>query len=86
MHDRSLIGKSAFFLICFFRHLYILYVYIHIHITVETLGNVIKLIYTIFILCIFMYNYDIPQSIYQDRDLVYLDTLDNKIILLFLHL
>lgn len=47
----------------------------------EILENIIKLIYyTMFILCTVMYSYDNSQSIYQDRDLVYLDTLDNKII------
>lgn len=52
-----------------------------IHIIMEILENIIKLIYyTMFILCTVMYSYDNSQSIYQDRDLVYLDTLDNKII------
>lgn len=47
----------------------------------EILENIIKLIYyTMFILCTVMYSYDNSQSIYQDKDLVYLDTLDNKII------
>lgn len=49
-----------------------------IHIIMEILENIIKLIYyTMFILCTVMYSYDNSQSIYQDRDLVYLD---NKII------
>lgn len=52
-----------------------------IHIIMEILENIIKLIYyTMFILCTVMYSYDNSQSIYQDKDLVYLDTLDNKII------